>query len=165
MSILPAVTTNRQISRCPASTRGVVNYKPEQPLRLRGQRRWISDHGHFYQNRQLELSAAKEARRLTLRQLVRLLFHKPSSGLSLLAHSTNMKRNFLGLVRALNDRGPADHSKRRFSPYSLVSYMMIVKKERELCADRTASSDLSSIARHASITLRRHDQGGSVQSL
>ncbi|KAF8914666.1 branched-chain alpha-ketoacid dehydrogenase [Mucidula mucida] len=36
-------------------------------------RRWESTALHFYQNRQLELYASKEAKRLTLRQLVRII--------------------------------------------------------------------------------------------
>ena len=81
MSAFLTATTKRQISRCPSSTakksgvgRGLANCGLEasagQPPG--GQRRSVSDHGHFYRNRQLELYAAKEARRLTLRQLVRL---------------------------------------------------------------------------------------------
>ncbi|KAF9652219.1 alpha-ketoacid dehydrogenase kinase [Thelephora ganbajun] len=69
MSTLLTSTTKRQICRYSASTRGPVNYKSEQPQQ-RGQRRGVSDYGHFYRNRQLEQYAAKEARRLTLRQLV-----------------------------------------------------------------------------------------------
>jgi hypothetical protein len=162
MSVLPTVT-KRQISRCSASTRESVNYKPEQPQQLRGQRRCISDHTHFYWNRQLEPYAAKEARRLTLRQLVRSPYHKPHSGLSLSAHSPNVKRNFLGLVWPHYDRRPADHSEQRFQ--LVIFFIFIQQKERELCANGVASSDFTPIARHASITVRRHDQGRCVQSL
>ena len=111
MSILAAVTTKRQFAQCPASIRESVNYEQQ---RFRG-RRCISDHGHFYRNRQLELYAAKEARRLTLRQLVRS--PKPLRDSSPPAHSPNMKRNFLGLVWPLYDRRPVDHSERRSPPH------------------------------------------------
>jgi hypothetical protein len=72
MSALLTITTKRQISRCSASTQKPVRCKSElntvwQPQQLRS----VSDYGHFYRNKQLELYAAKEARRLTLRQLVR----------------------------------------------------------------------------------------------
>lgn len=120
MSILPAVTTKRQISRYSASTRELVNYNPERPQQLGGQRRWISDHSHFYRNRQLELYAAKEARRLTLRQLVRSPFHNLLSPPPLPAQSPNIKRNFLGLVWPLYDRRTADHSERRFQHYTCL---------------------------------------------
>ena len=118
MSILPVVTTKRQVSRCSASTRELVNYKPEQPQQVGGQRRCISDHGHFYRNRQLELYAAKEARRLTLRQLVRSPLRNLLLRSSLPPQSPSMKRNFLGLVWPLHDRRTADHSERRFQPHT-----------------------------------------------
>lgn len=40
--------------------------------RVLGSMRFASTARHFYQNRQLELYASKEAQRLTLRQLVRI---------------------------------------------------------------------------------------------
>lgn len=72
MSALLTVTARRQITRCSPSTQKSAHCKSElnaawQPQQLRN----VSDYGHFYRNRQLELYAAKEARRLTLRQLVR----------------------------------------------------------------------------------------------
>lgn len=93
MSTFLTATTKRQISRCSALTskkfgpgRELVNCGLEVNT---GQRRSASDYGHFYRNRQLELYAAKEARRLTLRQLVCSL----SDPLGLLApHGPKMKR-------------------------------------------------------------------------
>ena len=72
MSVFLTVTAKRQISQCSVSTQKLVHHKSGlnaawQPQQLRN----VSDYGHFYRNRQLELHAAKEARRLTLRQLVR----------------------------------------------------------------------------------------------
>ena len=42
---------------------------------------------HFYQNRQLDLYAAKDAKRLTLRQLVSLFYDTEHTGVSNLALS------------------------------------------------------------------------------
>ena len=127
MFTLLTATTKRQIRRHSASCRELANCELEQPKRLSPQRRKISDHAHFYRNRQLELYAVKEARRLTLRQLVRSLLRKPPSGLSL---RRNMKRNFLGLVWPLHDPRAIDHGERRLRtdlcrfngfPHSLLS--------------------------------------------
>lgn len=70
MSALLTATMKRQINRYSASTRGLASRNPEQLQQLNEQRRRMSDHSHFYRNRQLEPYARKEARRLTLRQLV-----------------------------------------------------------------------------------------------
>lgn len=60
--------------------------------------RGLSSAVHFYANRQLELYAAKEANRLTLRQLVR-------GDLSSLLSSMMKLRP--GLFRPVNERGKA----------------------------------------------------------
>ena len=103
MSTFLTATTKRQISRCSASKAkksGVGRASANCGLEASaGQRRSVSDYGHFYRNRQLELHAAKEARRLTLRQLVRL--YSNSFGFSRSPQPKNDE--FLGLVWPLND--------------------------------------------------------------
>lgn len=157
MSTLLTAATRRQTSRC--SGRELVNCKLEQ-----GQRRSVSDHGHFYRNRQLELYAAKEARRLTLRQLVRL-FSNPFGS----PRSPQPKMNgFLGLVWPFHDSRPVDQSEgaSRHQLMSLTIFLTFAPhSERELCAGGVAGSDISSSAGPASVTVCRSDEGGGCQSL
>jgi hypothetical protein len=39
----------------------------------------------------------------------------------------------------------------------MIFFIFIQQKERELCTDGIAGSDFTPTARHASITVRRHD--------
>lgn len=164
MSALLTITTKRQINRCFASTQKPAHCKSVNTAWL-PQRRSVSDHGHFYRNRQLELYTVKEARRLTLRQLVRspfVLLSQPSS---------KMKRIFLGLVWPLYDSRQVDQSEGRFNfivaarVLFLMTLLHFYHTERKLCTNRVASSDITSSAGHASVTIRRREAGRGCQSL
>jgi hypothetical protein len=73
-----------------------------QPLRhTAGSRRSVSGALHFYSNKQLELYAAKEAKRLTLRQLVRHISVQTM---------VVLKLRVAGLLRKVDERG-ASHNR------------------------------------------------------
>lgn len=110
MSTFLTLATKRRIGIYSAPTRELVNRKSEVTTAVQQpqQRRSVSDYGHFYRNRQLELYAAKEARRLTLRQLV----SSPFQPFWLVSRSPQPKNqlHFLGLVRPLDDSREVDQS-------------------------------------------------------
>ena len=167
MSTFLTATTKRQVSRSASTAK---KFGPGQELVncgsavSGGQRRGVSDYGHFYRNRQLELYATKEARRLTLRQLVRTFFNPLGSSRSLQPKINGV----LGLVRAFYDSRQADQSEGA-PHHQLVSPTVFLipapHSERELCTDGAANPDLTSSAGPASVAVCRRKEGRGRQSL
>lgn len=76
-----------ELSRRLARASRALRYNSQQHGQSRSPSPSVSSALHFYQNRQLELYAAKETKRLTLRQLVSCTY----IGLVLFVESENVK--------------------------------------------------------------------------
>ena len=86
----------------------------------------VSSALHFYQNRQLELYAAKETKRLTLRQLVSYFGASSRLCLKIIPE---------GVLRTVYERGASHQGK--FHPCSKSSNLLILiyYQGRKLCQD------------------------------
>lgn len=118
-------------------------------------RRSVSNALHFYSNKQLELYAAKEAKRLTLRQLVR---RSRTCGLLRLNCTSQV---FFG--RSMNEERLI--TVRHLLIYGICWNSYLPCAERELCQDRAPSSYSAQVAGYASVAIRCSNAGGHGQGL